>query len=154
MNIREARELEERLASLVQDGQIAEAYARLAPVLAERTPFSNLGRIGELVGVGPLGPANAFLEYIAVKGTMGGWAMIGSALGQQLDRDLNGAFSHCRDFITLGDTWYVTEILGERLPGLALVAHFYPSLDLLVPWRSRPARVARVRAEDRPRNSQ
>ncbi len=35
----------------------------------------------------------------------------------------------------VGDFWYVPDILGERVPGPALVANFGPSLELLVPWR-------------------
>ena len=33
------------------------------------------------------------------------------------------------------DIWYGTDILGERVPGPALVADFQPSLELLAPWR-------------------
>ncbi len=55
-------ELGQRIGALVQAGQIAEAYALLAPVLAQRTPFPKLGLIGEAVGAGPLRGVNAFLE--------------------------------------------------------------------------------------------
>ena len=54
MKTKEARELGKRIAGLVQDGQIAQAYTFLSPVLAERTPFAMLRRIGEPVGAGPL----------------------------------------------------------------------------------------------------
>jgi hypothetical protein len=139
----EARELGERIVVLVQAGQIAQAYALLAPVLAERTPFSLLGRIGEAVGAGLLEEAcpeydrraNAFLDHIAAARTEGGWVVIGSALGGQLDRDFEGAFARCRAFIIAADVWYATDILGERVPGPALVADFQPALDLLAPWR-------------------
>ena len=60
--------------------------------------------------------------------------MIGCALGQQLDRDLAGAFDRCRRYIIVGDTWYCTDILGERVPGPALVSSFQPALDALTPW--------------------
>lgn len=135
MKTQEARELSRRIAALVQTGQPDEAYTLLSPVLAERTPFPLLGRIGEAVGVGPLETANAFLEHVAADRTEGGWVVIGSALGRQLDRDLTGALARCWEFIIAADVWYATDILGERVPGPALVAHFQPSLALLAPWR-------------------
>jgi 3-methyladenine DNA glycosylase AlkD len=135
MRAREARELGERVATLVQSGQPDKASALLVPILAERTPFAMLGHIGEAVGAGPLDAVNAFLGRIAAAGTEGGWVVIGNALGQQLERDLTGAFARCRDFIVAGDVWYAADILAERVPGPALVAHFQPSLGLLAPWR-------------------
>jgi 3-methyladenine DNA glycosylase AlkD len=123
----------------------------LAPVLAGRTPFRLLDLIGEAVGTGTLEEAcpelalsevegrsrrvNVFLDRAAADRTEGGWVVIGSALGQQLDRDPAGAFARCRDYIIAADVWYATDILGERVPGPALVTDFQPSLDLLAPWR-------------------
>ena len=143
MKTKEARELGKGIAALVQAGQMTQAYALLSPVLAERTPFRLLDCIGEAVGAGPLeeaGPgydrrANVFLERIAADKTEGGWVVIASALGKQLDRDPVGAFARCREYIIAADVWYATDILGERVPGPALVADFQPSLDLLAPWR-------------------
>ncbi len=135
MKAREARELGKRVATLVQTGQMAQAYTLLTPVLAERIPFPILGRIGEALGAGPPEAVNAFLEHIAATKTEGGWVVIGSALERQLDRDLAGAFARCQAFIIVADVWYATDILGERVPGLALVADFQPALALLAPWR-------------------
>ena len=135
MKTKEARELGKRIAALVQAGQPDEAYALLSPVLAERTPFRLLDRIGEAVGVGPLEAANDFLERIASDKTEGGWVVIASTLRAQLDRDPVGAFARCREYIIAADVWYAADILGERVPGPALVADFQPALDLLAPWR-------------------
>jgi len=132
---REARNLGRRIAALVNSGQSPPAYDLLAPVLAQRTPFPILGRIGAAVGVGPLEAVNPFLEQIAAKETMGGWVVIGMALGEQLERDMAGAFDRCRAFVIAADTWYGTDILGERVPGPALVSDFDPALALLDPWR-------------------
>ena len=66
MKAKQARELGERIAALVQDGQIAQAYTLLSPILAERTPFAMLRRIGGPVGAGPLKAVNPFLDRIAV----------------------------------------------------------------------------------------
>jgi len=135
MKTKEARELGKRIAALVQAGQPDKAYALLVPVLAERTPFRLLDRIGEAVGAEPLDATKAFLERIAADKTEGGWVVIASTLGGQLDRDLAGAFARCWEYIIAADVWYAADILGERVPGPALVAHFQPSLDLLAPWR-------------------
>jgi len=135
MKTRQARELGQRVAALVQAGQTDQAYALLAPTLAERTSFRMLGLVGEAVGAGPLETANAFLEHVAAAGSMGGWVVIGKALGEQLDRDPGGVFVRCRAFIIAADVWYGTDILGERVPGPALVANLTPTLALLAPWR-------------------
>jgi 3-methyladenine DNA glycosylase AlkD len=131
----QARELGKRIALFVQDRQIAQAYALLSPVLVERTPFRMLDLIGEAVGAGPLQAVNPFLEHVATARTEGGWVLIASALRQQLGRDPGGTFGRCRAFIVAADVWYATDILGERVPGPALVADFEPALALLVPWR-------------------
>jgi len=78
---------------------------------------------------------NPFLEHIAAARTEGGWVVIGSALGGQLDRDPAGAFARCRAFIIAADVWYATDIMGERVPGPALMADFPPAMALLAPWR-------------------
>ena len=135
MKAQEATGLGGRLSSLIRAGQIHSAYALLAPVLAERTPFTTLDRIGEALAGSPLEGVNLFLEHIAAEKTMGGWVVIGSALGTQLSRDPAGVFDRCRSFILLADIWYGTDILGERVPGPALVTDFQSSLALLAPWR-------------------
>ena len=135
MKTRQARELGQRVAALVQAGQTDQAYALLAPTLAERTSFRMLGLVGEAVGAGPLETATTFLEHVAAAGSMGGWVVIGKALGEQLERDPGGVFVRCRAFIIAADVWYGTDILGERVPGPALVANLTPTLALLAPWR-------------------
>jgi hypothetical protein len=135
MNAREADELGARIAQRVQAGHTAGAYELLMPVLRERTPFRYLGRIGEAAGTEPLEAVNAFLVRIARDRTEGGWVVIGTALGKQLDRDLKGALARCRECIIAADVWYGSDILGERVPGPALLAHFGSTWELLRPWR-------------------
>lgn len=135
MKAKQARELGQRIAALVQDEQVAQAYALLSPVLAERTPFAMLRRIGEPVGAGPLEAVNTFMERIAADKTEGGWVVIARALEEQLGRDLAGAFARCRGFVVAADVWYAADTLGEGVPGRALVVHFQPALELLAPWR-------------------
>lgn len=143
MNTREALDLGDRLAVLVQAGRAEEAESLLAPVLAAPTPFRLLDRIGQAVGAGPLALVDPFLDRIAAGRTMGGWVVIAAALGRQLDRDPAGALARCREFVVAADVWYATDILGERVPGPALVAHFEPTLTLLSPWRPDPNRWVR-----------
>jgi 3-methyladenine DNA glycosylase AlkD len=135
MKTKEARELGRRIAALVQAGQMTQAYVLLAPVLAKRTPFDMLRRIGEPIGAGPLNATRDFLGRIAADKTEGGWVVIAKVLEGQLNRDLAGAFARCRGFVVAADVWYAADILGEGVVGQALVAHFQPALDLLAPWR-------------------
>jgi 3-methyladenine DNA glycosylase AlkD len=135
MRTQEARELGERISALVQARQPLKAYALLAPILAQRTPFPLLERIGEAVGAGSPKSVNALLERIAAAKTEGGWVVISKALGEQLDRDPAGAFARCRSYIIAADVWYATDSLGERVPGPALVTDFQSVLTLLTPWR-------------------
>ena len=50
MKAREADLLGAEVAAFIQAGRPEDAYALLAPVLAERTPFRLLDRIGRIVG--------------------------------------------------------------------------------------------------------
>ena len=94
-----------------------------------------LERIGEPIGAGPIDSANAFLE-IAVQGkTEGGWVVIGAALREQLGRDMPGAVNRARDAIMAAQVWYASDIIGERVPGQALVENFDAALEQLNPWR-------------------
>jgi hypothetical protein len=135
MRAAEADELGKRMAALIQIGRMAPAHALLEPILAQRTPFALLDHIGAALATDPPHAVNALLEQIAAGGREGGWVVIGSALRAQLDQDQAGAFARCRDYIVAADVWYGADILGERVPGPALVAHFDPALSLLSPWR-------------------
>jgi hypothetical protein len=143
MKTKEAVDLGSHLADLLQAGRMDAALAELTPLLSERIKFAILGRIGEGVGAGPLEATNAFLEKVAEKKAEGGWVIIGTALRAQLDRDLEGAFRRAREFIIAGDVWYTADILGERVPGPALLAHFEAALAQLEPWREHENRWVR-----------
>jgi 3-methyladenine DNA glycosylase AlkD len=143
MNAAEARELGERIAIHVEAGEMAEADRLLKPAISTRTKFEMLDRVGAIIGIQPLAAVNKFLDYAAATQTQGVWVIIGSALGKQLDRDMEGAFERCRSFIKAADVWYGTDIMGERVPGPALVDFFEPALDLLLVWRMDPNRWVR-----------
>ena len=135
MNPRQADDLGAQVAALVQNNQPDQAYAALAPILAARTPFRLLDRIGRAAGAAPSPGLDPLLDRVAAGKTEGGWVIIGSALGQQLSRDLDRASARCRAFIVAASVWYGADILGERVPGPALVTSFEPALAQLVPWR-------------------
>jgi 3-methyladenine DNA glycosylase AlkD len=135
MKISEARTIGNLLANQVRKGDIDAAYALLDPVLAERTQFSALNQIGGSLADCPLDSVYSFLDKLAADKQMGGWVVIGSALGAQMDRDFEGALSHCKKYITAADVWYGADILGERVPGPALILDFKQALNLLSLWR-------------------
>ena len=115
MRTKEADDLGNQVTVLVEDGHPTAAYTLLAPVLVERTPFTLLDRIGARIGAGSLETVNAFLPLVVEAGTLGGWPVVGQALRQQLNRDLMGALNRYRVYTLAGDTWYATDILGERV---------------------------------------
>jgi hypothetical protein len=135
MNTREARALGDRLARQVEGGGLAGAHELLAPVLAQRTPFALLRKIGAPLGAGPLAPGRAFAEQVAAGRTEGGWVIVQSILERHLDRDLAGSLDRCRAFIVQADVWYAADILAEGVAGQALVRYFDPALAELAPWR-------------------
>jgi len=135
MNVPQARELGSRIGQLVETAQPAKAYSLLAPVLAQRTPFALLDRIGEAVGLQPLDQVNAFVQQIAALKTEGGWVVVASALSQQLERDFSGALARARGFVIAADIWYATDIMGERVPGPALLAHLNATQAAIASWR-------------------
>ena len=143
MNSHEARELGDRLASLVNLQNYEKACDLLFPLLAERTPFRFLDMIGTHVGGETPEVVDQFLDQVAAQRTMGGWVVIASALRQQLSSDLPEAFTRCRTYVISADIWYATDSFGERLPGPALVTHFEPAYSLLHPWREDPNRWVR-----------
>ena len=143
MKTSEAKIIGENLASLVQSGELDAAYSLLVPILAHRTPFSALDRIGSALGECPIEPVNKLLESLAADKTMGGWVVIASALREQLEHDFDGAIDRCRGYIVASDVWYGADIQGERVPGPALVFNFMQALDRLAVWRDDPNRWVR-----------
>jgi 3-methyladenine DNA glycosylase AlkD len=135
MKAREATQLGARTAQLLRQGLLTEGCALLATILGQRTPFRLLDRIGQAIGAGPSEATDALLRRIAAGRTEGGWVVIGAALGARLDRDLAGALARCHEFVVAADVWFGADILGERVPGPALLCHFDASLEILAPWR-------------------
>jgi 3-methyladenine DNA glycosylase AlkD len=138
MKAQEADTLGGSIATLLKEGQPNQAFARLDPILAKRTSFAMLRRIGAKIGQNSLEQADPFLARIAATETEGGWPVISGVLAARLERDLEGSLERCRSFIRVADVWYAADTLGEWVVGQALVDHFHRTLDLLRPWREDP----------------
>jgi 3-methyladenine DNA glycosylase AlkD len=138
MNTREASALGKQISTLLEAKQVEDAYEFLAPTLARKISFATLDRIGKEIGMKSSPTINNFLEHVAEKKTMGGWAIIGSALKEQLKIDLPDTLKRCRAFINRANVWYEVDILGERVPGYALMLDFKIALAEMSSWRDDP----------------
>ncbi len=135
MDTSHARELQLKIWELVQANQIEAAFACLQPVLTEAVPF----RLLDIIGTPPA-PVRwyalvPFLENIASTRAMGGWVIVGSALGAQITQSLDESLARARYFIQQADIWYGVDSIGERVPGPALLHDFLTSLGILASWR-------------------
>lgn len=135
LNSGEAKSLGREIAVRLREGEQSASLDLLSPVLAQRTPFPILERLGEAIGTSPVDRIDPFLDALAALETEGEWVVIGAALAQRLDRDLAGALGRCRGYVIAADVWYGADILGERVPGPALVRDFDRALAELSPWR-------------------
>jgi hypothetical protein len=131
----QATEIGQSIVALLDKGRPAQAHELLAPVLAQRTPFRLLDRIGQAVGAAQGPHVEEFLERVAAERAQGSWPVIGSALGQRLGEDPGDALARCRRYIVTADVWYAADTLGERVPGPGLVACLGQTLALMGPWR-------------------
>ncbi len=138
MKTKTARELGEKLKHLIQAGESAGALGELRPVLNQKIPFRIIGHIGEAVGDCALPRLFPYLDLIAETHTQGGWVIIGHALHQSYAKNPKMVLERCADYIVQGDVWYATDILGERVPGPALVADFSRALAHIEGWRGSP----------------
>lgn len=135
------------VGSYIQQDDLAGAYHELSLVLAERTPFRILEKISmgiwQATGTNLLGRIDDFIDDIAAHKTEGGWVVIGCLLRSRLDANMPAAFNRCHKYLTGAEIWYIADILGERVPGPALLSDFNPALKLLDPWRADPNRWVR-----------
>lgn len=135
MNGLEADQIAECLTRHLAAGEGGRAYEALRPRLQERTPFRLLERIAvQTEAEWP--ETSALLELIATDGCEGGWVVIGSSLRKHYPARPALMLNESRRYIILADKWYGADILGERVPGPALVDDFDQARTLLLPWRS------------------
>jgi hypothetical protein len=147
MNTQEARQLGNQIAGLLAAGEQVAAAAQLEPVLNQPMPFRLLDVIGSEIGAARPEIVDLFLQRIGACGTMGGWVVIGAALGRALASESPGALpqalGQCQHYLRTAAVWYGVDSLAERVPGQALVACFDQALVLLEPWREDPDRWVR-----------
>ncbi len=143
LTAKDADELGDRLAKLIARGHRHKAYDLIAPTLAIKTKFHLLDRIGSRAGAAPYEPLCRWIDKVAAAAAMGGWVIIGSALTAQLADHRAEALAKCRRIIAMGGCWYVTDILGERVPGPALLGSFKPTVTSLGSWRTADSRWVR-----------
>jgi 3-methyladenine DNA glycosylase AlkD len=106
----------------------------MSPVLDAKIPFPLLDEIGKLLGeTGKLDRSRYFRVFddIVVTDKMGGYVIVGQTLAAFFETDLEEAIVKAREVVIKGKTWYVCDIVGDRVFGQALVKHFEPTIVIL-----------------------
>jgi hypothetical protein len=136
MNSREADEIARVVCGHLEADDSVGAFTVLKSILNQRTPFSHLDRIAAAVTHCPWKETSELLELIAQDGSEGGWVLIGSCLRGYYPARTAQIVDDCRRYIVAADSWYGADILGERVPGPALVSDFEPATGFFLTWRS------------------
>ena len=106
----------------------------LNPVLDTKVPFPLLDEMGRMLGkAGRLDPQKYFgvFDEIVATDKMGGYVIVGQALAVFLETELEEAIRKAAEIVAGGRKWYVCDIVGERVLGQALVAHFGSTISVL-----------------------
>ena len=139
----QARAYGDQIADTLSREGPAQACLQLNDILCERTPFRLLDLVGAALDRVDRQRVDALLDCIAAQGSQGGWVVIASALRERLPDNLAGALHASQTYLIQADIWYGCDILGERVPGPALVDTFLPTLEQLEDWRVHPNRWVR-----------
>jgi 3-methyladenine DNA glycosylase AlkD len=134
----QARAYGAQVRQTLENSGVPAALDALNGILRERTPFRLLDLVGAALDTAGEDNVDELLQTLADQRSEGGWVVIASALRERLPRDLAGALEASRKYIAQAQIWYGCDIIGERVPGPALVAQFQPSLEILSSWRSDP----------------
>jgi 3-methyladenine DNA glycosylase AlkD len=141
MNKREATAVSQECLARATKGSPDAALKTLHPLLSQKLPFPLLDHAGNILGnlarERPQGLLS-ILDKIEMTKAMGGYVIIGSALARFTTYDLHKALDKAKEYIIRGNTWYVTDIIGERVPGKALVDHFEETLPILKAYYTEP----------------
>lgn len=140
LNSGEAKVIGNCVRELIDRQSFIEAENLVLPIIKQKTSFRLLDIIGMQVGSGEQTLVREFLLVLSNYKTMGGWVIIASALRAQLPEDLEFALDQAREFTIKADTWYGTDIFGERVPGPALVKNLTKTIEFIKPWRIDPNR--------------
>jgi 3-methyladenine DNA glycosylase AlkD len=102
--------------------------------LEAKVPFPLLGEIGKRLGTaGKDDPSRYFgvFDDIVATDKMGGYVIVGQALAAFLETELEASIRKAAEIVAKGQKWYVCDIVGERVLGQALVAHFDSAFSVL-----------------------
>ncbi|MBI3135159.1 MAG: DNA alkylation repair protein [Bacteroidetes bacterium] len=70
-------------------------------------------------------------DQIAERNTLGGNVILGIILQKRLENHFAESFEKAATYIEHGAEWYVTDIIGERVFGVALLTHFTKAIPEL-----------------------
>jgi 3-methyladenine DNA glycosylase AlkD len=133
LNRRWARDIAANCIEAIDLGD-KEFWNVLNPVLDAKVPFPLLDEIGKLLGeAGKRDKSKYFRVFDEIVATdkMGGYVIVGQALAAFLETELEASLDKAKEVVIKGKTWYVCDIVGERVFGQALVLYFEPSVLLL-----------------------
>ncbi len=134
MNRQQAREAAKECVESINRNDMEALWEVLNPILDSKVPFPLLDEMGKILGeAGRFSPPK-YLEVfdeIFARGKMGGYVILGQALGRLLDVEFEASLSKAREYIAKGVEWYVCDIIGERVFGPALVNYFERALPYL-----------------------
>ena len=134
----QARAYGAQVRQTLENEGVPAALVVLNDILCERTPFRLLDLVGAALDTADANAVDELLRAIGKQRSEGGWVVIASALRERLPRNLAGTLEASRGYIAQAAVWYGCDILGERVPGPALVAQFQASLEILSGWRGDP----------------
>jgi len=130
----QAREAAKKCVESINRNNMKALWEVLNPILDAKVPFPLLDEMGKILGEAGKFSLPKYLEVfdeIFARGRMGGYVILGQALGRLLDVEFEASLSKAREYIAKGAEWYVCDIIGERVLGPALVNHFERALPYL-----------------------
>jgi 3-methyladenine DNA glycosylase AlkD len=134
LNIKWARNTAEKLVKAIDADDKEMFWSVLNPVLDAKVPFPLLDEIGKLLGeAGKLDNQRYFdiIDEIVAADKMGGYVIVGQALAQFPEKQLEKSLNKAKEAVIKGKTWYVCDIVGERVFGQALVLYFESAVSVI-----------------------
>jgi 3-methyladenine DNA glycosylase AlkD len=129
-----ARSTAEKLVEAINREDHEEFWSILNPVLDAKVPFPLLDEIGKLLGEAGKSDSSKYFgvfDTIIASDKMGGYVIVGQALCAFLETELEASIDKATEIVTKGKTWYVCDIVGERVLGQALVNYFESAIPVL-----------------------
>nr|MDO8135980.1 DNA alkylation repair protein [Candidatus Njordarchaeum guaymaensis] len=128
------KSLAEKVTKSILAGDDMTTVDTLRPILDGECSFQKLDLLGRQVGEATSSASKKLLkalDRIIDYNAMGGFVIVGQALISLLRNDFEEAMKKSREYIVKSDKWYVTDIIGERSIGQALVEYFDATLPRL-----------------------